>query len=369
VNCSHFGKCGSCDNYKLSYRGALEEKKLRVSTLLYPFYNGELEVFDSPQSAHRARAEFKIWHKEQQCYYAMTNMTKDGVELLTECPKVIDVIADIQYKLLESINSDEVLNTKLFSIEFLGSKRGELLVTLIYHKQLNQEWIEAAKAIAEQLQIHIIGRARKQKIILSQEYITETLEIEGQQYHYRYYEGGFTQPNPYVNEKMITWAIEQVKESKGDLLETYCGLGNFTIPLSQYFNRVLATEISKNSIKAAQENCILNNINTISFIRLNASETAQAIEKVREFRRLKDIDLESYNFSTILVDPPRAGLDKDSINLAKKFEKILYISCNPETLARDLQELTKTHKVVNGAIFDQFPYTKHIESGVYLERV
>jgi tRNA (uracil-5-)-methyltransferase len=168
---------------------------------------------------------------------------------------------------------------------------------------------------------------------------------------------------------MITWAIEQVKENGSDLIELYCGLGNFTLPLSRYFDNVLATEISKNSIKAAKENCILNNINNISFIRLNASETAQALAKTREFRRLKDINLEKYSFSTILVDPPRAGLDEDSINLVKEFKNIVYISCNPETLARDLETLSKSHKVINGAIFDQFPYTKHIESGVYLERI
>jgi len=369
LNCNHFGKCGSCNLYELEYNQALNSKKDEVATLLKEFYTQDLEVFNSPSDAHRARAEFKIWHKGDECFYAMTNIDKNGVELIDNCPKVIEPIAKVQNSLLEQINKSKTLSHKLFSIEFLGTKSGELLVTMIYHKQLDETWTQKAKELEKKLNIFIIGRARKQKIVLSQDYVTEKLNINSKEFTYRYYEGGFTQPNPYVNEKMISWAIKQVKDSTGDLLEAYCGLGNFTIPLSEHFNNVLATEISKNSIKAAKENCILNNINNISFIRLNASETAQAIEKVREFRRLKDINLDSYNFSTILVDPPRAGLDEDSTNLAKKFDKILYISCNPETLARDLKELTKTHKVVNGAIFDQFPYTKHIESGVYLERI
>jgi len=369
LNCNHFGKCGSCNLYELEYNQALNSKKDKVTELLKEFYNKELEVFNSPSNAHRARAEFKVWHQEDKCFYAMSNIEKNGVELINECPKVIKSIANVQNNLLKEINKSQILSNKLFAVEFLGTKYGELLVTMIYHRQLNDSWIQEAKELEQKLNIFIIGRARKQKITLSQDYVTEKLNINDKEFIYKYYEGGFTQPNPYINEKMISWVIEQIKESRGDLLEAYCGLGNFTIPLSRYFDKVLATEISKNSIKAAKENCILNDINNISFIRLNASETAQAIEKVREFRRLKDINLDGYNFSTILVDPPRAGLDEDSINLAKKFNKILYISCNPKTLARDLKELTKTHKVINGAIFDQFPYTKHIESGVYLEQI
>ncbi len=369
MNCSHFGECGSCSNYKLPYKEALEEKKALVTSLLAPYYSGAIEGFESPKSHHRARAEFKVWHKGESCYYAMSNLSKDGVVILDECPKVIEAIEQIQYPLLEEINKSTILSKKLFAVEFLGAKSGEVLVTLIYHKQLNQEWSEQAKSLEEQFNIAIIGRARKQKIVLSKEYITEELAIDNTKYKYRYYEGGFTQPNPYINEKMISWAIEQVKSSGGDLLELYCGLGNFTLPLSSYFNKVLATEISKNSIKAAKEYCILNNINTIEFIRLNASETAQALNKERQFRRLEGIDLDAYNFSTILVDPPRAGLDDDSRALVQNFNNILYISCNPNTLARDLEQLCKTHKVINAAIFDQFPYTQHIESGVYLERL
>jgi len=369
VKCKHFGICGSCSLYNKEYIEALKFKENLVSNLLKEFYNSPLEVFNSPQEKHRARAEFKIWHIGNTAYYAMTNIEKNGVCTLDECPKVIDIIDSIMFKLLEYINSKDILKQKLFSIEFLGTKSKKLLVTLIYHKKLDETWQEIAKDLETLFNIRVIGRSRKQKIVLSKEYVTEELIVDSKIYKYRYYEGGFTQPNPYVNEKMISWAIDRVKDNKGDLLEAYCGLGNFTIPLSRYFNKVLATEISKNSIKAAKENCILNNIKNISFIRLNASETALAIEGAREFRRLKHIDINSYNFSTILVDPPRAGLDSDSINLAKKFNNIVYISCNPKTLVRDLKELTKTHKVKDAAIFDQFPYTNHIESGVYLERI
>lgn len=369
MNCSHFGKCGSCSSWSKPYEVLLKEKEEFITNLLQPFYKKDIDLFKSPKSHHRARAEFKIWHIQEECYYAMTNSTKDGVEIINECPKVVDAISSVQYALLGAINKSDTLKEKLFAIEFLGSKSKELLVTLIYHKKLDENWIWMAKELESAFAIKIIGRSRKQKIALSQEYIIESLNIKDKTYHYKYYEGGFTQPNPYVNEKMIEWAMDRVSKDSGDLLELYCGLGNFTLPLSQHFKRVLATEISKNSIKAAKENCVLNNITNIKFIRLNAAETAQALRREREFRRLREVDLDEYNFTTVFVDPPRAGLDEESIKLVQNFDTILYISCNPQTLYRDLEALTHTHTVVRAAMFDQFPYTHHIESGVYLERI
>lgn len=168
---------------------------------------------------------------------------------------------------------------------------------------------------------------------------------------------------------MIEWVLGQIEKSDKDLCELYCGGGNFTIPLSQKFNKVLATEISKTSIKSALTNCSLNSISNIDFIRMSAEEFVEALESKREFNRLKDIDLKSYNFETIFVDPPRAGLDDTTRALSKEFDTIIYISCNPETLHRDLEELTKTHKIINFALFDQFSYTEHIESGVILKRL
>ncbi len=368
MKCSHFAKCGACNFYEKSYDEALSWKKDHLKALLEPFFKENIETFSSPQAAHRARAEFKIWHQGDKAFYAMTNLEKNGVELVNECPKLIDVIQNVQYKLLEAINQSKLLKEKLFSIEFLGTTTNELLVTMIYHKKLEDDWIKEAKELEREFKIFIIGRSRKQREVLSKEYVIEKLNIKNKEYLYKYYEGGFTQPNPFINQKMIEWAIDVGVREK-DFLELYCGLGNFTIPMSNYYKNVLATEISKNSIKAAKENCFLNGIENIEFIRMDASDTAKALEGVREFRRLRGIDIKKYEFSTVLVDPPRAGLDSTTRELIAKFENIIYISCNPDTLARDLEELSKTHRVTKAALFDQFPYTKHIESGVYLERI
>ena len=83
---------------------------------------------------------------------------------------------------------------------------------------------------------------------------------------------------------------------------------------------------------------------------------------------LSHVDLDSYNFSTILVDPPRAGLDPATEALVQRFDNIVYISCNPLTLKENLKTLTVTHKIKRVALFDQFPYTDHVETGVLLVR-
>ena len=99
-----------------------------------------------------------------------------------------------------------------------------------------------------------------------------------------------------------------------------------------------------------------------------AEELTEALNEVRPFRRLEGIDLKSYAFGSVFVDPPRAGMDPDTCELTRRFERILYISCNPETLAANIAQLHDTHRISRCALFDQFPFTHHMESGVLLER-
>ena len=101
---------------------------------------------------------------------------------------------------------------------------------------------------------------------------------------------------------------------------------------------------------------------------MSSEEFTQALNNERPFRRLAEIDLDSYKFSTIFVDPPRAGLDAETEKLVSRFDQILYISCNPETLANNLRQISQTHDIQSVAVFDQFPWTDHLESGVLLQR-
>ncbi len=363
--CKYFGKCGSCTLYKISYDEQISQKLKNIKEEFSNFYNKNIKVFTSQDGYFRNRAEFRIWHDNDEINYAMNGFNKKEIVLIDECQIVQKSIYNIMSKLIDYISKNKFLKEKLFSIEFLSGEK--LLITLIYHKNIDNVWVEEAKNLEENLKVHVIGRSRGIKIFPTHDFIYQKLNILNKKYYYKVYENSFLQPNTKVNEKMITWVKENTIDFKGDLLELYCGHGNFTIPLSENFDKVLATEVSKSSIKSAQENVKLNNTKNISFVRLSSEELTQALNNEREFKRLKDIKLKEFNFSTVFVDPPRAGIDKKTLNLIKNFKHIIYISCNPTTLKRDIKILCKTHKVDDFALFDQFAYTDHLECGVILK--
>jgi len=359
--CSSFSKCGSCTLWDKSYSEQLEYKVQKIKEM---FLIDDMDIIASSEQNFRYRAEFRIYHDDSGISYAMSGFDKKLVKI-DECKIVSKKIEELMPKLLDEVSKSQMLKKKLFAVEFLTTSTDEAIVTLIYHKKLDEEWVKEAKNI--NLDANIIGRSRGVKIVLNQDYIYETLLIKGKEYHYKILDSGFTQPNPKVNERMIGWVLEHLQSDRRDLLELYCGLGNFTLPLSKKFDKVLATEVSKASIRSALENVKLNHIENISFIRLSSEELVEALNGKREFKRLKDVELSSYNFSHIFVDPPRAGVDEKTIEFLKRFDNIIYISCNPITLKRDMQML-KDYEVVRFACFDQFAYTEHLECGVILRR-
>ena len=341
--------------------GLLEQ---RLSGLDHP----SPESFDSPTSGYRMRAEFRIWHEQGQAYYAMHRADEKRPYTLSEFPIGYARLRKLMAPLLDAINSEPLLSRKLFGVEFLTGLSGDALITLLYHRPLEGDWEAVAKPLQERLGVAIIGRSRKQKVVLSRDYIEERLVVGERSYYQQQVENSFTQPNAIINQKMLGWAAAQCQESVGDLLELYCGNGNFTTVLAGHFNRVLATEISKTSVRSAEHNFDSNHVNNVAVVRMSSEEISHALAGERPFRRLAAIDLPSYSFSTLLVDPPRAGLDAGTLALAAGFERILYISCNPETLARDLHQLNVSHRIEALAAFDQFPGTAHLESGALLTR-
>ncbi|VUD48235.1 tRNA/tmRNA (uracil-C(5))-methyltransferase [Thalassocella blandensis] len=352
-----------------TYEAQLEEK-IQVTLEEFKSFNPpELEVFRSPAEHFRMRAEFKIWHENGEAHYAMFKQGEYKKPVKIEQFSIgSEKIVALMPALLKAINADELLKLKLFQVEFLTSTTGDAVISMIYHKPLNENWQNTATTLSETLQCKIIGRSRKQKIVISEDFITERFQLSNGVFSYQQVETGFTQPNASVCQHMLNWAIQNSANLGGDLLELYCGNGNFTLPLSRNFNRVLATEVSKTSVHSAQYNIQKNDISNITIARLSSEEFTQALNKEREFRRLKDIPLDDYQFSTVFVDPPRAGLDADTEQMVARFDNILYISCNPHTLQDNLTGLCKSHDIKAMALFDQFPYTDHRECGVLLKR-
>jgi tRNA (uracil-5-)-methyltransferase len=352
-----------------TYAAQLADKQARLQELLAPFDAPAPEVFDSPLSHYRLRAEFRLWRDGEQRHYAMFEPgDKRAPILLEDFPIASQRINDLMPRLKAAWQASPTLGHKLFQVEFLTTLSGDALITLAYHRPLDDAWAQAAEPLAAILGASIVGRSRGQRRVVGRDYVSETLSVAGREFRYRQPEGAFSQPNGAVCQKMLGWAYDVMGKRDDDLLELYCGNGNFTLPLATRVNRVLATEISKSSVNAALANLADNGIDNVTLVRLSAEELTQALNKVRPFRRLADVDLDSYRFGTVFVDPPRAGMDPDTCELTRRFERILYISCNPETLAANIAQLHDTHCVSRCALFDQFPWTHHMEAGVLLEK-
>jgi tRNA (uracil-5-)-methyltransferase len=355
-----------------NYDAQLEQKRIKLASAFAQFDAPDIEVFASEPAHYRMRAEFRVWHDGDDLYYYMFDKVLNEKVRCDQYLPASELINRMMSALMAELKPNPALRHKLFQVDFLSTLSGEILVSLLYHRQLDAHWQTEAAALklrlASQFNVNLIGRARKQKIDLDRDFVVESLPVNGRQLHYKQIENSFTQPNAGVAIQMLEWALDVSQDGSGDLLELYCGNGNFSIALAQNFNRVLATELAKPSVDAAQYNIKINGVENLQIIRMSAEEFSDAMAKKRSFRRLEGIDLDSYDCNTIFVDPPRAGIDPDTLALVQGYERILYISCNPDTLLDNLKQLHQTHRVSRFALFDQFPYTDHMESGVLLER-
>jgi len=273
-------------------------------------------------------------------------------------------IQNIMEPLLKEIQSNLLIKKKLFQINF-RTTHDVVLVTLIYHKELDSDWLENAKIIASNLNIHIVGRSRKKLLATGISELEELIDVDNPYYLYQD-DKTFYQPNKYLMSKMVEFSLSLIDKPK-DLLELYCGSGTFTIPMSRCFNKVFATENNRASITYLNKSINKNKVTNVLQSRLSDTELTEAFNG-RKFRRMGEINLSDYDFSHVLVDPPRSGLNENVTDILNKFKNIIYISCNPETFERDIMNL-KDYKVEKLEVFDQFSNTPHLELVALLTKV
>ena len=368
MTCEYFGVCGSCNFHHLLYEEQLKHKQHKMAEL-FAIDPATITTVASQPSHFRNRAEFRIFHTDEGASYAM-HTVKHSLLPIQSCQIVSPKIASTMPALLALVNADKELSHKLYAIEFLSAfGTDEMLITLIYHHRVGDELFEKCQQIGAQNAWSIVLRSKKQKRVVHKDYILDKLLIFDKPYFYYHQETSFVQPNAGVNEKMIEFAKKNTVNLGGDLLELYCGNGNFTIALSENFRQVLTTEVSKSSMISLRKNIQKNNISNIEFARMSAEEIITALKKQREFTRLRNIDLDAYQFSCVLIDPPRSGLDDETRDFITTFQTIIYISCNPQSLHHDLQTLSQTHSISKHTLFDQFAYTEHTEMGVVLTKI
>ena len=344
-----------------NYDAQLAPKLAQFKHAYAPFAIPEPDVFPSAPEHYRMRAEFRIWHQDEQLDYAMFDPEQPKQPVMVEdFPMAAASICGLMPRLMARLRASQTLRGGLFQVDFLATLSGELMVTLVYHRRLGEGWELAARDLAADLQIQVIGRSRGQKVVLERDWLLEELALNGRRLRYQQIEGSFTQPNAGVNRQMLGWACARAASLGGDLLELYCGNGNFTMALAPLFGKVLATEVCKSSVRAAEYNIAANAV-------ANA-EISDVLAGREVLKRMQGIDLADYRFSTLFVDPPRSGLDAPTLELAAGYENILYITCNPQTQQENVAALQATHQVSAAAVFDQFPYTHHLECGLLLTR-
>ena len=369
-------KCGGCE-INAPYPAQLADKKERILEIFGKDLDCvDFRVFASPEVGYRARAEFRIYRESAITQSAITknlaqidlammskteqditkkhkqsskstknqankNLVKKSIKIpIKSCPILLPNISlalksfvDFVNDLAQSKNSQdyEVLADKLYAIEALGvanppfytkstldfvsQNPHSVILTLIYHKKLDKKWEQKAKELSQKLpqNLALIGRSKNQKITLTTDKLLESITLE-KTYIFLRSEGRFSQPNAYINPLMIDFVKSTIKShKKEDLLELYCGEGNFCVSLASEFRRVLATEVVKSSIPALRENAKNNDVANITALRLSGEESIEALQGKREFFRAREIDFKSFRFSHILIDPPRNGISGNGI--------------------------------------------------------
>jgi len=274
---------------------------------------------------------------------------------MTSFSNASNTIQKVMPKLLNEINDSNSIKDKLFQINFRSNKNNKVMVTLIYHKNV-ESLVDKIKEISKKLKIQIILRSKKYFFSTNDLFFEDRLNFQNLKIYQT--DNCFYQPNKFLVDKMISKVIDFI-ESPKDLLELYCGVGTFTLPLSTVFNKVLATESDRNSIKCLYNGLDVNDISNVDHARLSANEVTLLI-RGKEFRRMKNNKISDYDFSHILVDPPRSGLTNEVIEIVKDFKNIIYISCNPGTYIRDIN-LLQNHNINKIELFDQFPNSEHLE--------
>jgi tRNA (uracil-5-)-methyltransferase len=326
-------------------------KFTKATSLINKYYKGAIKINLSPASGYRSRCEFGYRNSFYTMYDEFGNIQHLEVFNIAR-----PVIQNLMPKLRNNINHSKFLNHKLFQVNFRTNSDDDVLTTLIFHKKLNDEMKVEAKKISKELEIDINLRSRKDLFSTGNDLLVDVININN--IHLYQSDQSFYQPNHFHMPEMINKTLSYV-DNQCDLLELYCGSGTFTLPLSYKFNKVLATESNRQSIKCLKKSIEKLSIRNIDYARLSAEEVSEAFNG-RIFRRMNKNNINSYNFSHILVDPPRSGLNAEVVDIIKKFKNIIYISCSYESYVRDISMLNE-FSLKHIEIYDQFPNTEHLE--------
>jgi len=331
--CPYFDMCGGCDLMHISISEGLDYKISKVNDILKKnklSYNISEIIKSDNAYNYRDKVTLKIIDGKIGFYQ---NDTHSIVEI-NYCYLCKDAINDLIKDLSKlNINSGEVV--------IRCNYNNDLLLTIN-----TEEKLENIDLIVSEHKI--VGIVKNDKTIYGENYFIDKIN----DYLFKVSYNSFFQINPFICSKLFNLIEEYTKDSN-KVLDLYCGVGTLSIVSSINATSVLGVEIVDNAIIDANLNKNFNRRSNLEFI---CADTKDILNKITN------------EFDTIILDPPRSGVVKSVIDkiINVKPNKIIYVSCDPNTLARDLKLLEDTYLIDDFKLLDMFPETEHVESFVVL---
>ncbi|MDD1782931.1 23S rRNA (uracil(1939)-C(5))-methyltransferase RlmD [Enterovibrio sp. ZSDZ35] len=350
--CAHYRECGGCNLQHLSHEAQVIAKQEILGQLMRKFASTELTqdapVVSAPLGyRRRARLSTKV-AKDGKFEMGFRQRNSNDIVTVNACPVLDASLNDLLpelYSQLDGLRGRRVIG----HIELVTSGEGRVLLVRAI-KPLHVDDVESLTLFAQQHAVVLYlqqGEEEARRLVGAQPfYALDDLSL-------KFEPQDFIQVNADINAKMIEQALTWLNvQSDDNVLDLFCGLGNFSLPLAQQVNAVVGIEGVENMVERAASNAERNALSNARFyhanLELDAAETDWGAQK----------------YNKILLDPARAGaLGVMSYVAQSQAERIVYVSCNPATLARDSQVLLDNGYILARlGMLDMFPHTGHLES-------
>lgn len=366
--CKYFGLCGGCDLQHLKLIKQHEFKKNKVALALRKVASNDIICDTEFSSEFRYRNKMVFVASGKPIKLGMVKKNSHDFVETKECMlasgiinNVLSVSADYFSKSNFSGYDDisRIGDIKYIVIREFG---GKVLVTVVATKKLNlHDYYDVLKSVVQNIGLSMVI-SDSDKEILSGKYIhlygLEFLEINEFGIRYELNNLGFLQVNNEMKKKMYMQVLENI-DNNDNVIDAYSGAGLLSAIVSKKAKHSLGIEINRSASASAKEMIRKNNISNCEFV---CGDVAKFLEP----------SLNKFNEITLILDPTRSGCAQSVcdciLNNASKIKKIIYISCNPSTLGRDLERISDKFDVVKVIPYDLFPNTKHIENLVILKR-
>lgn len=360
--CQYYGFCGGCDLQHLATAKAPEIKQQLVLGMLQRQASTRPKQIDppinSPAIGYRRSARIGINQRQRDGELLTGFRRRQSTKLLNidQCPVLDSRLDDLFNRLHQHLSDLDAVKHITEVLVTLGDECGSLKFRIT--KAINPAIQAALTAIADKLQLSAWIEDSSGTI----KPLSDPTPLHfwpDQATRLSFQPGDFLQVNAEVNRQMIArakvWLNPRLNET---LLDLFCGLGNFSLPLARLYHQVIGVEGSAEMVKRATMNTKDNQISNAHFY---CADLSQPIKDTHWYRQ--------YNPDVILLDPPRTGAAELIPQLLKlRPSKILYVACNPSALARDTKALVEAgFALTRFSVLDMFPNTSHIESMALFE--